>query len=72
MVELLPHKKNKIVDHPNFAYEKVYQDAPAGCERWWKSFNGVNPYWDIITGAPCGNETYQDTGWDFWLLKATP
>jgi photosystem II stability/assembly factor-like uncharacterized protein len=51
-----------------YAGEKVYQNAPAGCVRWWKSFNGVDPYWDIITGAPCGLEGYEDIGWDYDLL----
>lgn len=55
---------------PNYAGEKVYQDSPLGCLRWWKAYNAVDPYWDIITGNPCGNEAYQDVGWDFDLLKA--
>lgn len=53
---------------PLFTGEKVYQSGPAGCERWWKSFNDIDPYWDIITGLPCGSEVYKDIGWLFDLL----
>jgi photosystem II stability/assembly factor-like uncharacterized protein len=67
--------ENRTIDYnpnevltPLYAGEKVYQDAPAGCERWWKSYNGVNPYWDIITGEPCSFEGYEDIGWDYDLL----
>lgn len=67
---------NRIIDYnpnqvltPLFAGEKVYQNSPAGCERWWKSFNGVDAYWDLISGTPCGTEAYEDVGWDYDILK---
>lgn len=67
--------ENRTIDYnpneilaPLYAGEKIYQNAPAGCERWWKAFNGVNPYWDIITGEPCGEENYKDIGWTYDLL----
>jgi photosystem II stability/assembly factor-like uncharacterized protein len=66
----ISYNPNQILS-PLFAGEKVYQDSPAGCERWWISFNGTDPYWDIITGQPCGAETYQDIGWDYELLMAS-
>lgn len=54
--------------NPLYKGEKVYQNSPAGCERWWKNFDGINPYWDIITGVPCDVETYKDIGWEYDLL----
>lgn len=63
----IDYNPNEILT-PLFAGEKIYQDGPAGCERWWKSFNGVDPYWDIITGVKCGAENYEDIGWDYDLL----
>ena len=63
----IAYNPNEILT-PLYAGEKIYQTGPAGCERWWKAFNAVNPYWDIITGAACGNETYQDIGWTYDLL----
>ncbi len=65
------YNPNEILT-PLYAGEKVYQDSPSGCERWWKAYNGVDKYWDIITGAPCSSETYQDIGWDFELLLPPP
>ena len=56
---------------PLFAGEKVYQST-VGYQRWWKSFNGVNPYWDIITGAVGEKESYKDTGWTYELLTTDP
>jgi photosystem II stability/assembly factor-like uncharacterized protein len=63
----IDYNPNEILS-PLYAGEKVYQNSPAGCERWWKSFNGADPYWDIITGDPCGSEVYKDIGWDYDLL----
>lgn len=63
----IDYNPNEILS-PLYAGEKVYQDSPAGCERWWKAFNGSDPYWDIITGAKCGAENYEDIGWDYELL----
>ena len=63
----IDYNPNEILS-PLYAGEKVYQNSPAGCERWWKSFNGSDPYWDIITGAKCGAEGYEDIGWDYELL----
>lgn len=65
----IAYNPNEILT-PLYAGEKVYQTAPAGCERWWKAFNAVNPYWDIFTGEPCLTEEYQDIGWDYELLLA--
>lgn len=67
----IDYNPNEILS-PNFAGEKIYQSSPAGCERWWKSFDGVNPYWDIITGAPCDTELYEDIGWTYNLLLPGP
>lgn len=64
---LIDYNPNEILT-PLYGGEKVYQTGPAGCERWWKSFNGVDPYWDIITGAACAQEVYEDIGWDYELL----
>ena len=64
---IIDYNPNEILS-PLYAGEKVYQST-AGCERWWKSFNAVNPYWDLITGAPCETETYEDIGWDYDLLS---
>jgi photosystem II stability/assembly factor-like uncharacterized protein len=63
----IDYNPNEILT-PLYGGEKVYQTDPAGCERWWKSFNGVDPYWDIITGAACGEENYRDIGWTYDLL----
>jgi photosystem II stability/assembly factor-like uncharacterized protein len=63
----ITYNPNEVLS-PLYAGEKVYQNSPAGCERWWKSFNGSDPYWDIITGAKCGAENYEDIGWDYELL----
>lgn len=75
---IIQRGQNRTVDYnpneilaPLFAGEEVYQSGPAGCERWWKSYNGVNPYWDIITGAACGSEEYLDIGWTYEILKPT-
>lgn len=69
---------NRTIDYnpnevlaPLFAGEEIYQDSPVGCERWWKAFNDTDPYWDIITGIPCGSELYTDIGWTYDLLKST-
>lgn len=64
---VIDYNPNEILA-PLYAGEKVYQNGPAGCERWWISFNAVNPYWDIFTGAPCGAEFYEDIGWTYDLL----
>lgn len=53
---------------PLYAGEKIYQSGPAGCERWWQSYNGVDSYWSLITGAPCGAESYGDEGFDWPIL----
>jgi hypothetical protein len=66
----IDYNPNEILT-PLFAGEEVYQNSPAGCERWWKAFNGSDPYWDIITGQACGDEEYQDIGWDYDLLEST-
>ena len=73
---MLQEGTNRIIDfNPNEVLtplhkgEKVYQSAPAGCERWWKSWDGTNPYWDIITGEACGAEQYTDIGWTYNILK---
>ena len=63
----IDYNPNEILS-PLYAGEKIYQTDPAGCERWWKSFNGVDPYWDIITGAACAEENYRDIGWTYDLL----
>lgn len=63
----IDYNPNQILT-PLFAGEEVYQNGPAGCERWWKSYNGINPYWDIITGESCLTEAYQDIGWTYDLL----
>ena len=75
---IIQRGENRVIDYnpneilnPLYAGEKVYQDSPAGCERWWKSFNDTDPYWDIITGQACGSEEYQDIGWDYDLLEST-
>lgn len=68
---VIGYNPNQILS-PLYAGEKIYQDSPAGCERWWTSFNGTDPYWDIITGAACGDEYYQDIGWTYDLLLAAP
>jgi hypothetical protein len=65
----ISYNPNEVLN-PLYRGEKVYQNGPAGCERWWKAFNAVNPYWDIITGVACGSEIYQDIGWDYELLLA--
>jgi photosystem II stability/assembly factor-like uncharacterized protein len=56
---------------PLYAGEKIYQDGPAGCERWWKSFDGINAYWDLITGDKCGNENWTDIGYGYDILITT-
>lgn len=68
-VRTIDYNPNEVLN-PLYSGEKVYQSGPAGCERWWKSFNAVNPYWDIITGNPCGEpeEEYVDIGWDYDIL----
>jgi hypothetical protein len=73
--EIIQRGENRVIDYnpnqvlsPLYAGEKIYQDSPAGCERWWKSYNGADPYWDIITGQACGAETYTDIGWDYDIL----
>jgi hypothetical protein len=66
----IDYNPNQILS-PLYAGEKIYQSGPSGCERWWKSFNAVNPYWDIITGDPCAAEEYTDIGWTYDLLKST-
>ncbi len=70
-----PGEARTVTDNPNnssltpiFPGEEIYQDSPVGCERWWKSYNGRDPYWDLITGAPCLTETYQDVGWLYPIL----
>jgi photosystem II stability/assembly factor-like uncharacterized protein len=74
---IIQRGQNRIIDYnpneilaPLFAGEEIYQNGPAGCERWWKSYNGVDSYWDIITGAPCGEEVYTDVGGDYPVLVA--
>lgn len=69
--------QNRIVDYnpnqilaPYYKGEKIYQSGPAGCERWWKSWDGINPYWDLITGVKCGAEGYEDIGWNYDILIA--
>ena len=64
----IDYNPNEILS-PLYAGEKIYQSGPAGCERWWKSFNAVNPYLDIVTGAPCGTEVYKSIGWTYDLLS---
>lgn len=70
--------QNRTIDYnpnetltPLYAGEKIYQSGPAGCERWWKSFDDTNLYWDIITGSPCANEAYFDIGWTYPILKSS-
>ena len=63
----IDYNPNEILT-PLYAGEKIYQDSPAGCERWWKSFNGVDAYWDIITGEACSLEAYEDIGWNYDIL----
>ncbi len=68
----IDYNPNEVLT-PAYRGEKVYQNGPAGCERWWKAYNGTDPYWDIITGMPCSGEIYQDIGWDYSLLvSGTP
>jgi hypothetical protein len=76
---IIQRGENRVIDYnpnqvlsPLYAGEKIYQDSPAGCERWWVSFNGTDPYWDIFTGQACGDEYYQDIGWDYDLLLPVP
>ncbi len=66
-VRTISFNPNEVLT-PRFFGEEVYQDGPAGCERWWKAYNDVDPYWDIITGAPCQDEIYEDIGFDYDLL----
>ena len=75
---IIQRGENRTIDYnpnevlsPLFAGEEVYQDSPAGCERWWKAFNDTDLYWDIITGAPCASEGYFDIGWDYPILKSS-
>ena len=63
----IDYNPNQILA-PLYAGEKIYQNGPAGCERWWKSFNGSDAYWDLITGAACSAESYEDVGFDYPLL----
>jgi len=66
-VRTIDYNPNNVLT-PAYFGEKVYQSSPAGCERWWKAYNGTDPYWDIITGLPCGSEIYKSIGWDYDLL----
>ena len=44
---------------PAYKGEKVYQsDDP----RWWKSYDGTNPYWAMICGVAAAGETWSDPG----------
>ncbi len=36
----IDYNPNTILS-PLYAGEEIYQSGPAGCERWWKSFNGI-------------------------------
>ena len=65
----IDYNPNEVLT-PEYAGEKVYQSGPAGCERWWKSFNGTDYYWDLITGSPCSTETYQDVGFTYDVLMS--
>jgi photosystem II stability/assembly factor-like uncharacterized protein len=66
---IVDYNPNEILS-PLYAGEEIYQTGPAGCERWWKSYNGVDAYWDIITGVACGAEVYTDIGWSYEILMA--
>jgi hypothetical protein len=77
--EILQRGESRIIDYnpnevlsPLYAGEKVYQNSPAGCERWWISYNDTDSYWDILTGDACGDEYYQNIGFAWDLLLAAP
>jgi len=63
---------NDLATMPLYTGEKIYQDAPAGYERWWKAYDAGLPYWDLITGLIGAGESYQAVlGYDYALLVTT-